>query len=201
VCNTDRIARCGSLFPVRVDTDTNFFGHEDVMQRAQATARAMYLRLLDLHQRLNQNSDVRICSPLGAIENGVFVPVPIHEYRQASVKSLAIDTVTLSMIGYSAFEGIRDFPGYPGKMAVQIQAIPTDQPLQLPYELIRAAWLVLSSCIICVKFAGETFGPGESSIRSVDLVAGCQAGTVWKLWLILLIWASLRPEAMLSIGL
>jgi hypothetical protein len=125
-------------FPVRVDCHTEYLPYEEIMLRSRATARTMRLRLFDLYEQLNRTAHVKLCSSLGAAAGTGFAISGARQERDGMVMLLEGDTLRLSMVGYpNGFHYTIPHSGAPTHTA----AIPADRPLQIPYELMRAAWI------------------------------------------------------------
>ena len=125
-------------FPLRVETHTSFLAYEEIMQRSRATARAMYLTIFDLLRRISPEPFVRLCSPVKVVSGVDEVSLPVHEARQAWLKALGPDTMDLRM-GAVNVQGTYWDRAH-NNVAVMPITIPDDQPLKLPYGLIREAW-------------------------------------------------------------
>jgi hypothetical protein len=154
-------------FPLRVETHTKYLAYEDVMKRSSASGRAMYLKILDLKRRLDRDQSIRICTPVGGIDRGQFVPIPYDGQRHGSLQDVGIGSLRVSMRQFPAAR-INKLVGA-STVNFGINAIQEGQELDLPYELLSAVWLEESGgrnwlCVAVDRFFvvwnGESWGLG-----------------------------------------
>jgi hypothetical protein len=130
-------------FPVRTGSRTRWLTYEEVMVRASAAARAMYIKLLADRLECDPGGSltyVSFASPVVVQAGDARPSLPIGSDPHARLRSLSRETITLEMRGAKGIFGWKRQPDWPRPVDHGPIEVPDGYSLTVPVDLIDSVW-------------------------------------------------------------